>query len=251
VNVSAAEVRCRDQPISWLELERFALDELEPARAASVQQHLQGCPACAICLGRIREPAATLVLPPLTVRPPPPRGEPLAVRARRRWPWLAGVGLAGATAAALVLAVPALRPPGGTASKGVEVALTLVRERQGAVTEDPAGYRPDDRWKALVTCPEGRELAWALVMLQDPAGGGSAPVVAPVASGSRLGCGNRVALPGAFRLTGQGPAAVCFVGLLGGMPGSPPTARDLQAIEQGAADQDSGVACVRLTRDPG
>jgi hypothetical protein len=244
---AAVSPRCVNEPVSWLELERFALDELPPARAAGVQQHLQGCPACALCLGRIRQPDPSLVLlplPPLPVRPPRPRGEPLAVRARRRWPWLAGVSLAGAAAVALVLAVPALRPPGGNASKGIQVALTLVRERQGAVSEDPAGYRPDDRWKALVTCPEGRDLAWALVLLQDPGGGGSAPVVAPVASGSRLGCGNRVALPGAFRLTGRGPVAVCFVGLLGGMPGSPATVRDPQTLDQ------EGAACVRLARDP-
>jgi hypothetical protein len=246
VNPTAATSRCASEPISWLELERFVLDDLPPARATSVQQHLQGCPVCALCLGRIREPAAAPVLPPLPARPPRPRSEPLAVRARRRWPWLAGAGLAGATALVLLLALPALRPPGGTATKGIQVALTLVRERQGAIAEDPGGYHPDDRWKALVTCPEGRELAWALVLFQDPGAGAAAPLIAPVASGNRLGCGNRVALPGAFRVTGDGRAAVCFVGLLGGMPGSPlvPTARDPAELEQ------EGAACVRLTRDP-
>jgi hypothetical protein len=235
---------CISEPISWLLLERFALGELAADPAARVERHLRDCPACAGCFGRIRAEAALALpeLPAAAARPAGGRGA-----GRRRWPLLAmGASFAGAAAAALLLLAPPARDRRAvTASKGVEVALTLVRERQGAMAEDPAGYRPDDRWKALVTCPGGREIAWALLLFQE--GEATGAVAAPVASGSGLACGNRVSLPGAFRLTGAGPLAVCFVALLDGQiraPGAPPSsAADIAAMDQ------AGAACVRLSSE--
>jgi hypothetical protein len=231
--VSAA---CIGEPISWLELERFALGELAPAASDRVQRHLTGCLLCARCLADIRGPAQAAALPPLPARRPPrPDRAPVRPRWRRRWWTLTG---AVAAAAATWLAVPALRPS-GTQPKGIDVALTLVRERQGNVHEEPTGYLPEDRFKALVTCPPGRELAWALVLFQE-----GSPA-APVASGTNLICANRVPLPGAFRLTGTTRTAVCFVGLIGSAQAPSVEASDPSALEQ------AGAACIRLARDPG
>ena len=249
--------RCISEPISWLELERFALDELPAEPATRVQGHLAACPVCARCLSGIR--TETVALPDLP--PARPGARPVDGRGLRRWRWtLLGLGatLAGATAAVALLATPAVRERAGTASKGMPVALTLVRERDGIVVEDPGGFRPDDRWKALVTCPGGREVSWALVLFGDgpesgserpplapsePGPPGATPLASPVASGTGLVCGNRVPLPGAFRLTGADRAAVCFLGLLG-------SAVPLLERAEPSSLEQAGAACVRLTREP-
>ncbi len=224
--------RCTGEPISWLQLERFALGELPPEPAARVQQHLQACPLCARCLAEIRG----VDQPPLPPLPAAGRAERRALTSHR-WRWFALAGASALAAATwLVLPLPA-RPP-GTRSKGVDVVLTLVRERRGAIQEDPAGFQPNDRFKALVTCPPGRAVAWALVSFQDGL------AAAPVASGGGLPCGNRVPLPASFRLTGNTGTAVCFLGIIGARQPPPIESNDPSALE------DAGAACVRLARDP-
>jgi hypothetical protein len=225
---------CTGEPISWLQLERFALGELEPAGAARVQEHLQACPLCARCLAEIRGSESAL-LPAL---PAGRRANGPVVASHRRWRWLVLAG-ASALAAASWLLLPLPGRRAATHSKGVDMVLTLVRERQGTIQEDPPGFLPEDRFKALVTCPPGRAVAWALVLLQD-----GAPAV-PVASGGALTCGNRVPLPGAFRLTGNAGTAVCFLGLIGQRQPPLIESHDPAALEQ------AGAACLRLSRDPG
>jgi hypothetical protein len=192
---------CIGEPISWPRLERFAQGGgADPAAA----DHLARCAACARCLDEIR--GDLVALPPLAV----------PARAARRW-WLApAMALAGAAAVALVLwRTGAGGGPGGPGGpggegredvarvKGVgEVVLGVVRERAGAVRLDARTYAPGDRWKVLVTCPPAAS-AWVDVAVYD-----AGEVDHPLAP-ARIGCGNGVALPGAFSITGGRANRVC------------------------------------------
>jgi hypothetical protein len=208
---------CTGEPISWPRLERFALDAADPAIAA----HLAACPACRRCLELIHGDA--VALPPLVVPDLPAR------RARRRW-WLAPA-LAAAAAAAVLVVV--LRPPPRAADrvaiKGIgEVALELVRERAGAISFDARRYAPGDRWKVVVSCPPGGAASPALWIEVSVADGVS--LDHPLAA-SRIACGNRVVVPGAFAITGDRANRVC-ARIAAGSPAAPGT--------------DAGTACVTL-----
>jgi hypothetical protein len=234
--------RCTtSQPISWLALERHALGELPPVEAGAIADHLRGCAACQACAARITtdtesERLRLPELPPLSALPPmrqravPPSARP------KWWRWsigaTAGAALAVAAGMLLVGGLPGDDPrPRGTTVKGMAVGLTLVRERGGAIAEDPPGFLPSDRWQALVTCPAGPALDWALLLFQN-----SSPAQR-IAGGTALACGNRVPLPGAFRLTESGRASICFLAVS--------TTADIPAAH--AADlEHSGAACVRL-----
>ena len=165
---------CISTPISWLRLERFALD----ANDASIAEHVAACPACAKCLDEIR--VDVVALPVLAVP-----------EKKRRW-WLFAMP-ALAAAIALLLVWP--RRPEQTdrvVVKGVgEVILGLVRERDGVIRNDATTFLPADRWKVVVTCPPAAA-AWVLVDVE-----GDHPL-AP----ARVACGNRVVIPGAFSLNG-------------------------------------------------
>jgi hypothetical protein len=200
---------CTATPISWLELERHALGELAAARAAGVDEHLAGCPACRDCMDRIRGDRREL--PPLVV--------PAAVPAPRRpwWTrWQLSLGVAGAALAAAVLLLVLL--PRGERSGGLalpsprlrvkgggDVLIELVRRRGTEVTHEPASYRDGDEFQVLVTCAFAEELRAELVIFDRGQ---------PVFPGGRepLACGNRVTFPAAFRLTGAArePVVVCL-----------------------------------------
>lgn len=193
---------CIGEPVSWLRLERHAL---EGGADRAVQDHLARCAACARCLDEIR--GDRVALPPLAVPARPGR----TARRRWQWRWLAPpLALAAAAAVALVVwqdgggSGPEAGPREDVARvKGVgEVVLGAVRERGGAIREDARTYAPGDRWKLVVTCPPAAS-AWVDVAIHD-AGQIDHPL--PPA---RIGCGNRVALPGAFTLGGGRPNRVC------------------------------------------
>lgn len=204
---------CIGEPISWLRLERHRLGELPATESAVVAAHVTTCPACAACLAETMLPLA---------RPARPR------IARGVLSFLAGawrsiphrpairLTLAGA-AATLVLAVGLRtfdRKAGDGVSelgatlpgvKGGDLAMEMVRERDGAVAADAVTFKDGDRWKILVTCPAARVLFWEVVIHD---GDSAAFPLNPV---EPLPCGNRVPLPGAFRITGSRPATVCVM----------------------------------------
>jgi len=198
---------CIGEPISWLRLERYALGGgADPA----VHEHLARCAACARCLGKIR--GDTVELPPLPALPPVDLSDR---RARRRPRWLAPA-MAFAAAAAVALVV--WRSGGGERReevariKGVgEVVLGVVRERGGAIRHDARTFAPGDRWKIVVTCPPDAA-AWVDVAIYD-----AGQIDHPLAP-ARLGCGNRVVLPGAFTLTGDRANRVCVRVAAGAAP---------------------------------
>ncbi|HOX43420.1 MAG TPA: zf-HC2 domain-containing protein [Myxococcota bacterium] len=239
-------VACSGQPISWLALERYQLDELGAEARSAVEAHLAACPACRGCLERIRADGE-LALPPLPLPAQPARPAP-------RLAWLRwAVPALGALAAACLLwlapwAVTTLVPDelpgprvalegGALGLKGGELALDLVRERAGAIDPQPAGFAPGDRFRALVTCPPPAQPYVELVVYQD------AQASFPGSAGQRLACGNQVALPGAFRLTGAGEAHVCVV--------LSEDALARAALEPGLPGDLLGqAACVRLPPSP-
>ncbi len=223
--------RCAAEPVSWLRLERYALGELGAAERASIEAHLAGCDACRACLSRAQEDAGGLL--PLPSRPA------VEVPWWRRLLPVSALALTGAAAAALVMMrQPTQRiGPGYVGIKGDgELAVALVRERAGEVLEDPVGFAAGDRFKVLLTCPPGQRREVTVAVLQDGA------VDFPF--GGAVECGSRVALPGAFRMTGGGEARVCVVptasraavtgaGVPAGTPCAPLRPVPLDGAEQG------------------
>ncbi len=213
---SQAEERCVGEPVSWLRLEQLALGELRDGGAA--ERHLASCPACAAALAQLRGDARSL--PPLVV---PANAAGAAVRKadkagreeslpwwRRGWRMGALGGGVVALAAALLLVLVRrggspeddVQPGALLHVKGAgEVAVTLVRERDGVIAFDPSDVAAEDRWKVQLTCAQGGAVWADVAVLQD--GLTSHPL-----SPQRLACGNEVVLPGAFRITGGG-AELC------------------------------------------
>lgn len=196
---------CIGEPVSWLRLERFALGG---GADRAVHDHLARCAACARCLDEIR--GDRVALPPL---PASPAGEasrraPRAPRVLRRW-LAPAMALAAAAAVLLVLwrgrGTPDEAAPREDVArvKGVgEVVLGVVRERGGVIRHDARTYAPGDRWKVVVTCPPAAS-AWIDVAVHD-----AGRVDHPLAP-ARIGCGNRVFVPGAFSITGGRANRVC------------------------------------------
>jgi hypothetical protein len=200
---------CVGEPVSWLDLELYALGELpDPAEERAVEQHLAGCEACQGCLETIQTDRREL--PALPAVEPAPEHER---ESRPWWRWLQwSLAPAMAVTAAVLLVVllpvdPALDLPARrVAIKGGDLALTLVRRRGDATTDAPGTFGPGDRFKVEVTCPPGQALSWDVVVFQ---GGEAAfPFAAPAGP---LPCGNREPVAGAFGLTGDKPAHVCLV----------------------------------------
>ena len=175
---------CIDTPISWLRLERFALDGAD----AQIAAHVAMCPACGRCLAKVRDDVALL---PLVVPAKAPR---------RAWWHFALPALALAVAALLLVVWPRDRQRDNVVRvKGVgEVILGIVRERDGVVRDDATTFLPSDRFKVILTCPPAAS-AWVDVDI-----GGDHPLPA-----TRIACGNRVVVPGAFHLTGTAPNQIC------------------------------------------
>ncbi|HEY3818677.1 MAG TPA: hypothetical protein VGL81_16000 [Polyangiaceae bacterium] len=230
---------CIGEPVSWLRLERFHLGEARDDERARITEHLAACPACAACLARIEDDDAQ-ALPPLS----------LPKRTRRSVLTLFPVRAAaviGALAAggALVLGMRGNAHRGEVERtrlgesriKGDAVAFTLVRDDDERIAGAAGVYRDGDRFKAVVTCPPGAGLAFDVVVYD--AGGASFPLEAAGA----LACGNEVALPGAFRLTGDTDETVC----LAWTEGAPVDRGTLAAMP---SEHDGHALCKRLSPAP-
>jgi len=238
--MTAAALACIGEPVSWLRLEQLALGELAAPAATSVQEHLAACPACAACLATIESDVVALPALPVV--------EPAAVPWwKRRFAWAIGAGLAAAAAVLLVIVlrprpiehdtagiVQTVRLKGGTM-----LEVGLVRERAGTTVMQPTAYAAGDRFKVIVTCSQAVEV-WAdvMVMQPDPAQASSPMVAAYPFDPMRITCGNHVPVPGAFRITGGGPASVC----LAVETEQPPTRDPLGRRRE-------GIACYQLMEE--
>ncbi len=201
--------RCIGEPVSWLRLELYYLDELSGPEHERIAQHLVACPACDACLSRVKDDEAR-ALPPLTV------GNPARRRGLSLFPGGAMASLGAlAAAAALVLGIRGTGRPlvdtdgvarvAGNRVKGDAVAFSLVRDDAERIVGAEGVYRDGDRFKALVTCPPGGRVTFDVVVYERDT------EVFPLEPAGDLACGNDVPLPGAFRLTGNAEETVCLV----------------------------------------
>jgi Putative zinc-finger len=215
---------CISEPVSYLRLERYLVDEVGGSERAELQAHLAQCEACRQCFEGLRADVA--VLPPLPSVPPPTRIAPRAVI----WPVLAV-----AAAALLFLSRPDTESPMAGAvtpgTKGGDLAVKLVREHQGSVAVDASRYVSGDRFEVQVTCPPGNPVRWDVVVLQE------GQAFFPLTPSTSLQCANHVTLPGAFTLTGDTPARICVVT----HPTTPPDRARL------ARELPATSACVEVT----
>lgn len=183
-------IACVGTPISWLRLETYAIDR----RDAAITDHLATCPACSACFGEIE--GDTVALPVL------------ALPEKRRWSWKLWLPPVMAAAAAAVLLLLIIRRPAEehpevtTIKGGRTVVLKAVRERAGVIRSDVATYQTGDRWKVTLTCEPG-PFVWVDVSVSDPKG-----VDYPLGP-AQLSCGNEIAVPGAFSITGRDVNLVC------------------------------------------
>jgi hypothetical protein len=197
---------CISEPMSYLRLERYLLDEVGADERRDVDDHLRQCAVCRGCCDSLRGDVSALP-ELLSVRTLPAQVTPL----RRLTPLAAVSGvsaLAVAAAALLFLSRPnqaglatATQPYAGV--KGGDLTVSLVRAHRGSTAVDATRFVSGDRFEVRVTCPPGNALRWDVVVLQ----GGE--VFFPLTPSSSLHCGNNITLPGAFTLTGSTPAKVC------------------------------------------
>lgn len=189
------------EPVSWLELERQALGELDGERASAIEATADADTRA--CLEQARQPRTLRPLPARPARVPGWPAPGWIERLRRRWALGAGV-LAAACAAILIVVLRGQgEPAGGTVKGGGAPELELIRERNGEVTPAATTFQDGDRFKLVVTCAPDRRLTGEVVIHQ--AGQTYRPLPAV-----DVPCGNRVSLPGAFRLTGTDPAEICL-----------------------------------------
>jgi hypothetical protein len=180
---------CVGTPVSWLRLERHAL-----AADGEVRDHLAVCPACSASFSAITDDI--VALPPLAV---PDK------RARSWLRWLIPTMTAAAAAAVILLVI--VRRPGPaednvtTIKGGGTVVLGVVRERAGAIRSDVTTFATGDRWKITLTCEPGP--VWVDVSVTDPHG-----IDYPLGP-TQIACGNQIAVPGAFSITGREINVVC------------------------------------------
>jgi len=196
--VTGPHVRCIGEPVSFLALEAYALDELPPEAAEPVRAHLAACEACRAALREIEDDQRPL---PAFV----PRAAPSTSKAPRGRLRLLRIGAPAVAAMALAAGVLLMMRSGGDhgdhRTKGREVSLRV----EG---EDPA-YEAGTlavgvALKVVVACPPDLHASWDVVVFDED--GASFPL-----SPARITCENQAALPGAMRLRGVSDKRVCVV----------------------------------------
>lgn len=222
---------------SWLALEMLQLDELSSDREAEVGAYVQRNADVDPRLAQIDRDAAW-PLPPLPT--PSPSPSPQRFWGPRAWAWTL-VGAAASAAAVLAIALAPPEPSPGV--KGTPVALVAARERDGKVQFHPFRFRASDRIKLFLTCGNPQPVHWDVVILQR--GKRSYPLNRGSSS-----CGNRVPLPGAFRLPEQQATQVCIA--VSSAPLSPrPTVLTLSADgELGPSQPKTTLTCLGLDPEP-
>jgi len=194
---------CISTPLAWFVIEQYRAGDLDRAAAAETAHHLANCAACAEVYAYIENDSVSL--PPLPVRLGPQKKK----RASLRVPYPIIIGLSAAAGLLFVLlAAPpaALKAPSPvTATKGGDLAISLVRLRGHIETENPTGFEDGDRFRLLLTTPYEDDIPIEVVVFQ----GNEAffpyptPLTAPP--------GNHRGVDGAFTLSGSDDALVCVI----------------------------------------
>ncbi len=188
-------LRCVGQPVSFLALEAYALDELPPEAAEPVRAHLGACEACRKALRAIEDDQR-----PLPAFLPKVANKPTARLRLLRYgaPTMAAVALA---AGVLLVIRGSDREHGDHRTKGREVSLRVEGEDPSYEAGTLAVGVP---LKVVVACPPSLHASWDVVVFDED--GASFPL--PQA---RITCENQAALPGAMRLRGASDKRVCVV----------------------------------------
>lgn len=239
------------EPLSWLTLELYALNELPSSERARVEAQLAQSSADRACLDSILNDLSELPALPALPATTSARatGEPerdversselVRARMRRERARLGrALPLASMLAVAAALALMFWREPTAVeskrmvydGSKGGEVALELASDRLGV---QPSAFRDGDRLKLLVTCPQW--LGGRLHVLVFQGGQRFEPLTSP----SSFACGNMVPWPGAFAVDGAAAVDVCIT--WSADPAKRSAARD-------AHDLEPDIVCRRLER---
>ena len=201
--------RCIDTPVSLWALERYLIDDVSPEERAEVEDHLAACPLCRTRLDAIDSDPRPL--PKLSVAVP-------AETQRRAWlglgQWrLAAVAFGAAAVFACFLMLPMLQKDdaspqhiGGVAARGgCEPVLTVVRERDGAIENNPSRYASGDRFRLELTLSGTKARRVEVVVFQED------EVYFPSEETALVTPGNHHVLPGVFRMTGDTPFTICVV----------------------------------------
>lgn len=197
---------CISEPVSYLRLERYSLQELPAEDDRRIAEHLAQCALCRACYERIQTDARAADVAAIAAK----LGalEPLPDASRAARPWWGAAAVIASLACLLFVLRPQPESNGivtQRTTKGAELALELVRaDAQGQLLE-PTHFAPGDRFKLLVTCPAERAGSVRVLVFQ--AGEMFEPVPAQVLSS----CGNRRALAGAWAFDGDAAADVCVV----------------------------------------
>lgn len=194
---------CTGAPLSWLVMEQYHLGELPQNERRRVKQHLELCPGCEKCMDSIEN--STIQLKPL---PQLPNGFGADWAGMWKY-WKLGTALVAVAAAcvlALVFVAPTTTdvaiPPPSMGYKGGDLAVGLVRHREGSSVENPTKYEEGDTFNVRVTCPPA-ESQWDVVVFQ------GRDVFFPFDNSQPIRCGNRVPLNGSFSITGDKTTIVC------------------------------------------
>lgn len=209
---------------SWLELERWALGELDGEDAARVERALSEDEAVAAAHRQIIAPRPAL-------KPLGPLPERRSLLRRRPW-WVPALA-ATAAAAGLVVAIQGTDEPDDPRerTKGAprRPVVTLVAERDGRLREAPTRVSTADRLRLLATFDGPEPLAYDVVVVEETL------TSFPMPRGSVLPRGNRVPLEGAFRLDATGRVRVCLI-----------AAPELPSRRTLAHDPPDGRGCIEI-----
>ena len=195
---------CTSAPVSWLQMEQYHLGELSEALTSKVRGHLDTCANCATSMDSIVNDS--MVLKPL------PEIEHQGIFDRFAFTPLRLATAGGALAAlifALLLLWPAAKvttdyPPARIGYKGGDLAISVVRDRDGAITHEPEGFLDGDRFSIQITCPPGNRALDVAVFQGDA-------VYFPYDNQDSVLCANTVSIPGAFSLNGPESVFVCVI----------------------------------------
>lgn len=226
-----------ETPLSWLVIERYQIGDLPPSEHDSVAAHLRACSDCAALLARIEAD---------DVRPLPALAAPKAKAKAKTTPAQHAVRITAtlsglALAAGIALMVGRSHSPGenivAERTKGEEVSFALVREDEAVFAEAGGAYRDGERFKAIVTCPPGRNLSFELAVFDE------SKVSFPLPQNDRIACGNGVPLAGAFRATGHDRLTVCLFWVTNGSV-------DRSVVGRAPPGRMSGAPCKELDPAP-
>ena len=219
--------------VSWVQMELYHLGELPQKEAAHVAAYLNTTSSPDFMDVYIRNDKRPM--PPLQI-------DALLNSAPSFWSILKKPTMALAAAAVALLFVLFLpdakqtersRRPATIRIKGGDLALSITRNREGLITEQPKTYKDGDLFKVRLTSSAIEPLFAELFVYQGD------EIFFPYDDVIEIRSGNRISLPKAIELTGENAVQICVF-----ISDSMPSRRTLRNMKL-SSDIDH-VACVSL-----